>query len=88
MPHEANTFEPSTISSNIIDNSEDSILLVSDSRQRCQNFLVFIDNVRVEVTSGEGALDGSWCGSGEECIENHGGSHAYFKLLKDKQFYV
>jgi len=86
MPRTANTLEPSTISSNIIDNPEDSILLVADSRQRCQNFVVYIDDVRVGVTSGEGALDGTWCGTGEECIEKHGGSHAYFKLLKGKRY--
>lgn len=86
LPRNANTLEPSTISSNTIDNPEDSILLVADSRQRCQNFVVYIDDVRVGVTSGEGALDGTWCGTGEECIENHGGSHAYFKLLQGKRF--
>ncbi|KAG9188902.1 hypothetical protein G6011_07607 [Alternaria panax] len=67
MPHRVGSFEPSEVSSNIIDNPMDSILLVADARQRCQNFVVFIDDVRVGVTSGTGPLDGAWCGDyGEE----------------------
>jgi len=84
MPRKPNTFEPSDISSTFFENPEDSILLVADSSQRCQHFVVYVDDRRVGVTDGEGALDASRCGPPEVCMNENGGSHGYFKLAKGK----
>jgi hypothetical protein len=82
LPHKAGTLESSDVVSNIVDIPEDSIFLVADSNARCQHFEVYIDDELVGETSGEGPLDDSNCGTGEECMEKHGGSHGYFKLSK------
>lgn len=85
MPRKPHTLEPSDISSTFFDNPEDSILLVADSSQRCQHFVVYVDDKRVGVTNGEGALDASPCGGPEVCMNENGGSHGEFKLLKGKE---
>lgn len=82
LPHKADTLESTDVVSNVVDIPEDSIFLVADSNQRCQHFEVYIDDELVGETTGEGPLDDSDCGTGENCMENHGGSHGFFKLSK------
>lgn len=84
LPHKYCTLEPSTIGSQEVDIPDDSVFLVADSEQRCQHYEVYINGQHVGETSGTGELDGFRCGSGEECMEKHGGSYAYFKILKGK----
>jgi hypothetical protein len=76
--------ESTDVVSNVVDIPEDSVFLVADARQRCQHFEVYIDDKLVGETFGEGPLDNSWCGTGEECMEKHGGSYGYFNLSKGK----
>jgi hypothetical protein len=82
LPHKIDTLESTDIVSNLVDIPEDSVFLVADANRRCQHFEVYINDVLVGETFGEGPLDNSWCGTGEECMEKHGGSHGYFSLSK------
>lgn len=82
LPHKANTLESTDVVSNVVDIPEDSIFLVADADKRCQHFEVYIDDKLVGETFGEAPLDDSDCGTGEECMQNNGGSHGYFKLSK------
>jgi hypothetical protein len=82
LPYKPNTLESTDVVSNVVDIPEDSIFLVADADKRCQHFEVYIDDELVGETSGEGPLDDSDCGTGETCMEKHGGSYDYFTLSK------
>jgi hypothetical protein len=82
LPHKANTLESTDVVSNVVNIPENSIFLVADADKRCQHFKVYIDDELVGETSREGPLNDSDCGTREECIEKHSGSHSYFTLSK------
>lgn len=82
LPHKAHTLESTDVVSIPVNAPEDSVVLVADAGARCQHFEVYIDDERVGETTGEGPLDNSDCGTAENCMANHGGSHGYFKLSK------
>ena len=66
-----------------VEDAEDTILLVSDSANRCERFEVYVDDKLIGETSGEGLRDNRVCGSADECMKN-GADHAYFTLPKGK----
>ena len=63
---------------------EDSVFFIADSNRRCQHFEVYVDDVSVGETDGTGELDNMWCGTPDDCVEKHGGSHGYFTIPKGK----
>jgi hypothetical protein len=83
MNRPANTLNPSNIATRAVNNAEDSILVVSDSVNRCEQFEVYVDGILIGETSGKGLLDGKVCGGPDECMKN-GGHHGYFTLPKGK----
>lgn len=78
-----NTLAVSTIGTQAVEHAEDTILLVSDSANRCERFEVYVDDKLIGETSGEGLRDNRVCESADECMKN-GADHAYFTLPKGK----
>jgi hypothetical protein len=82
LPHQKDSYEPSEMFSNIVNIQEDSVFAVADSAGRCQHFEVYVDDQVIGQTDGIGALDNFACGTPENCMKHHGGSHGYFTLPK------
>jgi hypothetical protein len=83
VKRQPNTLAVSTIGTQAVEHAEGTILLVSDSANRCERFKVYIDDKLIGETSGEGLRDNRVCGSADECMKN-GADHAYFTLPKGK----